>query len=146
MEDTWLSRDLPVLDAIVRLLDEGAFRVDVAQIAVETGFDTVTVDRSLTALEGPFVAHYQRYASGGVPDTWNVSDVTAEARRAVGQWPTPESLAERLAGAFAEAADAEQDPERKSRLRQVAGFLGETGKEVAAEVLAKIILRPAGMS
>jgi len=145
MEDTWVSRDLPVLDAAVRMLDNGAFEVSVAEIAAETGFDPATVDRALTALEGPFVADYQRYMSGGIPDTWNVMAVTAAARRAVGQWPTAESLAERLAVAFSEAADAEQDPERKSRLRQLASFLGETGKDLAAEIMAKVIMRQSGL-
>ena len=68
--------------------------------------------------------------------------VTAAARRAVGQWPTAENLANELAVAFGEAADDEQDPERKNRLRQLASFLGETGKDIAAEVIAKVILRP----
>jgi hypothetical protein len=63
----------------------------------------------------------------------------------VGQRPTVESLAERLAAAFSEAADAEQDPERKSRLRQLASFLGETGKDLVAEIMAKVILRQSGM-
>jgi len=145
MEDTWASRDLPVLDAAVRLLDEGKFMVSVLDLAAATGFDPVTVDRALTALEGPFVSDYQRYLSGGVPDTWNVRGVTAAARQAVGQWPTPESLTEQLAAAFSEAADAEKDPERTGKLRQVAGFLGDTGKDIAAEVVAKIFLRSAGM-
>ena len=71
--------------------------------------------------------------------------VTPAARRVVGQWPTAESLAERLAVAFSEAADAEQDPERKSRLRQLASFLGETGKDLAAEIMAKVIMRQSGL-
>ena len=83
--------------------------------------------------------------TGGIPDSWYVTDVTAAARRVVGQWPTAESLAVRLAAAFSEAADEERDPERKNRLRQIANFLGETGKDIAAEVMAKVILRSTGM-
>jgi hypothetical protein len=63
----------------------------------------------------------------------------------VGQCPSAKSLAAQLAAAFGQAADEEQDPDRKSRLRQVASFLAETGKDVAAEVLARVILRPAGL-
>jgi hypothetical protein len=145
MEDTWLSRDLPVLDAVVRLLDGDAWEVTVAEIAGETGLDPKTVDRALEALDGPYVAEYQRLGTGGIPDLWSVTKVTTAARRVVGQWPTAESLAERLAVAFSEAADVEQDPERKGRLRQVAGFLGETGKDLAAEIMAKVIMRQTGM-
>jgi hypothetical protein len=145
MEDTWVSRDLPVLDAVVRLLGEGNFAVQVADIADATGLDTKTVDRALDALHGPYVSEYQKLMTGGIQDSWYVTEVTADARRAVGQWPTAESLAENLAAAFSEAADDEHDQERKSRLRQIASFLAETGKDVAAEVLAKVILRPTGM-
>lgn len=63
----------------------------------------------------------------------------------VGQWPTAESLAARLAEAFGEAAEEEADRERKSRLRQIGSFLGETGKDVAAEVIAKVMLHQTGM-
>jgi hypothetical protein len=145
MEDTWVSRDLPVLDAVVRLLDGGNFAVRVVDIAGATGLDPRTVDRALDALDGPYVGKYTKYMSGGNPDSWHVTEVTAAARRAAGQWPTPESLAGSLAIAFSEAADEELDPESKSRLRQIASYLADTGKDVAAEVLAKVILRPTGM-
>jgi hypothetical protein len=144
VEDRWTSRDLPVLDAAVRLLDEGRFEVTVAEIASETGLDTRAVDRALVALRGEYVGDYE-VMSGGDPGSFAITEVTAAARRVVGQWPSAESMAERLAAAFSEAADEEPDPERKSRLRQIASFLGETGKDIAAEVLAKVILRPTGM-
>lgn len=145
MDDTCISRDLPVLETVVRLLDGGAREVRVADIAGETGLDVKTIDRALEALTGPYITDYQRLATGGIPDTWSVTKVTAAARRVVGQWPTAERLAERLAAAFSEAADAEQDPERKSRLRQLASFLGETGKDLVAEIMAQVILRQSGM-
>ena len=81
----------------------------------------------------------------GPVGSWRFTKVTAETGRAVGQWPTAETLADRLPAAFSEAADDEPDPERKSRLRQIVGFLTETGKDVAAEVLAKVILPQAGL-
>lgn len=145
MEDTWVNRDLPVLDAVVRLLDDGAFRVSVSDVVGETSFDAKAVDRALTALDGSYVTDYTQFATGGIPDNWYVTGVTAEARRVVGQWPTAESLAARLAEAFSEAADQEKDPERKSRLRQLASFLGEAGKDIAAEIMAKVIMHQTGM-
>ena len=81
----------------------------------------------------------------GEPGSWSVLAVTPAARRAVGQWPTAESLTAALAEAFGTAAEHEQDPERKGRLRQVADFLAHTGRDMAAEVVAKVILRQAGM-
>ena len=142
MESTWASRDLPVLDAAVRLLeDDSAVRAE--EIVTETGFDLEAVAQALDALYGEFIVDLVKPAGGA--GSWRFTRVTASARRVVGQWPTAENLAERLAAAFGEAADDERDPERKSRLRQIASFLAETGKDVAAEVLAKVILRPAGM-
>lgn len=146
MEDTWVSRDLPVLETVVKLVDEGSFAVTVADIADRTGLDTKTVDRALDALSGPYVGEYKKLMTGGIPDSWYVTEVTPEARRAVGQWPTAESLAARLAEAFSEAADEETDPERKSRLRQLAGFLAETGKDIVAEVIAKVVLHGTGVT
>ncbi|MGH3205227.1 MAG: hypothetical protein ACRDP5_24730 [Streptosporangiaceae bacterium] len=145
MEDTWVSRDLPVLDAVVRVLDDGAFRVSVADVVGETSFDPEVVDRALTAPDGPYVTDYTQFATGGIPDNWYVTGVTAEARRVVGQWPTAESLAVRLAEAFSRAADEEKDPELKNRLRQLASFLGDTGKDLAAEIIAKVIMHQTGM-
>lgn len=145
MDDTWLSRDLPVLDVVVGMLEEGSYAVTVADIAERTGFDTMVVARALDALKEPFLTEYRKLATGGIPDMWFVTGVTPAARRAVGQWPTAESLAARMAVAFAEAADAEPDPQRKSRLRQMATFLGETGKDLATEIMAKVILRQTGM-
>jgi hypothetical protein len=145
MQDTWWSRDLPVLDAVVRLLDEGNFMVRVADIAGDTGLDTGTVDRAIDALTGQYVREYNKSMTGGIPDTWYVTEVTAAARRAVGQWPTAESLTEQLATAFSEAAEGEPDPERKGPLRQIASIFTGAGKEVVTDVLAKVILHQTGM-
>lgn len=146
MEDTWASRDLPVLDAVVRLLEEGYYAVTVADIAEQTGLEAKAVDRALEALNPTYVTDYKKLMTGGIPDSWYVEGVTAAARQVVGQWPTAESMAERLAAAFSEAADVERDPERKNRLRQLASFLGETGKDLAAEIIAKVIMQQTGMS
>jgi hypothetical protein len=88
MADTWASRDLPVLRAVVRRLDEtGAYAVTVAEIADESGIDTEVVAKSLDALNGPYVAKYQKLLTGGDPGPWYVTEVTPAARRVVGQWP-----------------------------------------------------------
>jgi hypothetical protein len=145
MDDTWTDRDFPVLEAIVRLLDQGSWAVEVRAVAAETGLDPVDVDRAITALTGPYVVEYDQFATGGDPNPWAVRQVSAEARRVVGQWPTPESLVDRLAKAFGNAANDEPNEERKGRLRQVAAFLTDTGREVATEVVSKVILRSSGM-
>ena len=70
---------------------------------------------------------------------------TGKARRAVGAWPTPESIADRLVQALDEAADREQDPERKGWLSKSAAYLGNAGRDLAVEIGATAINRQMGM-
>jgi hypothetical protein len=141
VEDTWTSRDLPVLEAVVRLLDEGARHVWVRDIAGATGLEPVDVGRAFRALEGPFIDDVVPMPGLVSPNDWAVSSVTAEARYAVGQWPTPESLVERLADAFNEAADRESDEKRRGRIREIAGMLTGSLREFAVGVAAEVVAR-----
>lgn len=86
-----------MLDTVIRLLDEGSIAVTVRDIAEATGFDPKDVDRALNALSGLYVRDYRKLATGGDPNPWYVTEVTAAARRAVGQWPTGDSVAGRVA-------------------------------------------------
>jgi hypothetical protein len=114
----------------------------VADIAQRTGFSTADVVLALEDMDGEYV---DLQMTMGDPGSWSVRAVTPAARRAVGQWPTAESLTAALAEAFDDAAEHEQDPAKKERLRLVADFLADTGRDMAAEVVAKVILRQAGM-
>jgi hypothetical protein len=136
VEDTWGVRDIPVLNAVVELLDH-SYMVTVSDIAERTGLDLAEVARSLDAMDPVFV-DFRKTETGGDPRFWYVNRVTPEARQAVGQWPTAEGLVDRLVKAFSEAADHEEDAERHYQLRQVAGLLGETVRDVAVRVTATI--------
>jgi hypothetical protein len=88
VRNTWETRDLPVLRAIVKLLEKpGSFEISVSQISAETGIDKTDVDRAIEALKGEYVTEYQQFLTGGDPSTWAVRGITPQARRAVGQWP-----------------------------------------------------------
>jgi hypothetical protein len=146
VEDTWSSRDLPVLEAVVSMLDEpGHYFVAVHEIAERTGLDKMEVARALDALDGPYIADYQRLMSGGNPTNWHIGSVNEAARRAVGQWPTPESLVDRLVQGLNQAAEHDTDPARKRRLREAATVLGETARGVVTEVVAKVIVHVSHM-
>ncbi len=142
MKDTWASRDLPVLEAAVSLVDEIMDLPEGSDIAERCGLSVQEVAASLRALDGEYV---DLQTTMGDPSSWFVRGVTAAARRAVGQWPTPERLVDRLAAAFAAAADAEPDAEKKGRLRQVAGFLGTTGRDLATNIVASVIAKSTGI-
>jgi hypothetical protein len=111
-------------------------------IAERSGLDVTDVAPALLALKGEYADLLQ---SMGDPGGWAVRGVTSAARRAVGQWPSPEGVVDALAEAFGSAAEQEPDPEKKGRLRQLGTFLSGTGRDVATEVVSKVILRSAGM-
>jgi hypothetical protein len=137
VEDTWTNRDLPVLEAAVRLLDADGSWVAVRDIANATGIDPADVARSLTALYPRYVGEMDQFSGG--PEPWTISTVTAEARETVGQWPTPESLVEQLAKAFNAAADREPDEQKRSRMREIAVMLTGTMKDLAIAVVGGVL-------
>ena len=138
--DTWAARDLPVLDATVGLL-EHSYMVTVTDIAAKTGLDPSVVAQALEALDPTYV-DFRKTTTGGDPRFWYVFKVTPEARRAVGQWPTAEALADRLADELSTAARQETDAERQGLLVYAARLLGDTlrGSTVRA---AAAVLAPA---
>jgi hypothetical protein len=137
VEDTWAGRDLPVLDATVSLL-EYSYMVTVSDIADRTGLEQAEVARALDAL-GPDYVDFRKTETGGDPRFWYVLKATPQARRAVGQWPTPEGMIARLADGLSLAADAETDPDRQSLLTHTAGLLAGPLHQVSVEVAARIM-------
>lgn len=139
MEDTWFSRDLPVLDAAVRHVDEDTGRIaDPDLLAEEAGIPRDDVRRSLQALSGVYLR-----TEGTMQGDHLVMDVTPEARRAVGQWPTPENVANRLLAVLEQAADQTGDEEQRTRLRRAADSLKGLGRDVLPEVIASVITKGA---
>lgn len=109
-------------------------------IAERAGLDLGAVRYSLRALT-PNLVTIRKDGSGRV----FVVSVHDAARRATGQWPSPEQLADRVITGLAEAPGAEPDPEKKGMLRTVAEALGGAGREVAVEVVAEILRGAMGL-
>ena len=137
MQDTWAARDLPVLDATVRLLEE-SYMVTVSDIAARTNLDQAEVARALEALDPDYV-DFRKTTTGGDPRFWYVLKATPEARRAVGQWPTPDTLIDRLVAELSSAAEQEADPERKGLLLYAARLVGDTLREIAVSAAAQVL-------
>lgn len=137
MDDTWASRDLPVLEAVATRIDgllTGGYP-EAWEIADSTGMEILDVVAALIALDGTYIELRRGLTSA----KWHIAGVTPAARRAVGQWPTGASLVERLAAGISEAAEREQDPERKRRLLSVARELGGAAKMIAINVASEIL-------
>jgi hypothetical protein len=127
---------MPVLSAVVALLEQ-SYMVTVSDIAERTGLELAEVARALDALDPTYV-DFRKTETGGDPRFWYVLKVTPEARQAVGQWPTAESLVDQLAKAFRDAAENEDDPERHYQLRQAAGLLESGIRDVAIQIASAI--------
>lgn len=142
MRETWVDRDLPVLDATVSLLEE-SYMVTVSDIADRTGLDLADVSRALETLD-PTYLDFRKTTTGGDPRFWYVHKATPEGRRAVGQWPTPEALITSLAGELTAAAERETDPERKGLLSYSARLLGDTLRDLVIEAAARVLTPAVG--
>jgi len=145
MQDTWTTRDLPVLRAIVQVFDDSGHSPDPKRIQDETGLEAEVVQKALRALQ-----HEQPSFLTSVTGSWGtqilmVGAPTGHARRSVGAWPTAEALADRLVVAMNKAADGEPDGERKSLLRKAAAFLGSAGRDIAVDVAATALNKQMGM-
>lgn len=145
MDETWTSRDLPVLRAIVEIYEETGSAMGPDAVESATGFGPKVVQAALRALDSeqpPYISKLERVMTG---DIIFIGAPTGHARRAVGAWPTAETIADRLITALDEAAEREPDPERKGWLRKTAGYLGNAGRDLAVEIGATAINRQMGM-
>ncbi|HKD88934.1 MAG TPA: hypothetical protein VKB62_10425 [Streptosporangiaceae bacterium] len=137
VQDTWAARDLPVLDATITLLEQ-SYMVTVTDIAARTGLDAGAVAKALESLD-PVYVDFRKTTTGGDPRFWYVFKVTPEARRVVGQWPTAEALAGRLAEELAAAARQEADAERHGLLIYAARLVGDTLREATVRAAAHVL-------
>ena len=137
VHDTWAARDLPVLDATVSLLEQ-SYMVTVTDIAASTGLDAGAVTKALECLD-PVYVDFRKTTTGGDPRFWYVFKVTPEARRVVGQWPTAEALAGRLAEELAAAARQETDAERQGLLAYAARLVGDTLRDATVRAAGQVL-------
>jgi hypothetical protein len=137
VHDTWATRELPVLNATVSLLEE-SYMVTVSDIAARTELDVPTVARSLEALD-PVYVDFRKTTTGGDQTFWYVLKVTPQARQAVGQWPTPDSFVTRLAEELSAAAAQEEDVERKGLLSYAARLIGDTLREAVVRAAGQVL-------
>ena len=140
VHDTWVVRDLPVLDATIELL-EHSYMVTVTDIAAKTALDPTVVAQALETLN-PVYVDFRKTTTGGDPRFWYVFKVTPEARRAVGQWPTAEALVTRLVEELSAAARQEGDADNQGLLVYAARLLGDTLRDATLRA-AEAVLGPA---
>lgn len=130
---TWEQRELKILEAIAQLELDDKDRVDHGTLMRMTGLTEPEARQGLTALsEGGYIRHGSRAGSRG---SWIIfmPRLSAMGRRAVGQWP-PESL-DAILRVLEARIQAEQDPERRSKLEKVRDAIGQLSYDVLKGVL-----------
>jgi hypothetical protein len=114
LPDVWFTRDLPVLRAIVRLVDEGHHGGSpylLGQVVPASGLPKADVVNAARALVS---AGYAEALTNHAGDIVRFTGVSPEARRLAGLWPTPQGEWERLLEQLAaRAANAPTEGERE---------------------------------
>jgi len=114
------------------------------EVAERAGVELVAVGRAAIALDSAGLITLRRVMSGGDPAPWFVTEVSAQARRWVGQWPSAERIVDTLVRRLSEEADSEPEEQRRSRLREAATTAGGAARGVLVEVLSSVIAKQLG--
>jgi hypothetical protein len=139
LPDTWFRRDLPVLRAIARLVDEpkhGGAPYLLGSVVPGSGLPKEQVVAAAKALA---VAGYIQPLTNHAGDIVRITGISAEARRLAGLWPTPQSEWERLVEQLtARAANAPTDVER-TRWQAFADAAAAVGPDDGALLMSALI-------
>jgi hypothetical protein len=128
LADTWFTRDLPVLRAVVRLVDEGEHGGSpylLGQVVPASGLPKADVVNAARALVS---AGYTEALTNHAGDIVRFTAVSAEARRLAGLWPTPQGEWARLLDQLAarsEKAPTEVERDRWRTLLDAARAVGD---------------------
>lgn len=137
LPDTWFSRELPVLVEVVRHFDAVNQPLSADTVAETLCWDVETVMAAVRALDrGGLV---RDMVGGGAPGAW-IGAVSADAYRATGAWPTPDTAADRLLAALQAAVDkAPEGSEAKTRARRILNGVVAAGRDFAVDVASGVV-------
>jgi hypothetical protein len=139
--ETWTTRDLPVLRALVSIFESGGrggLGVRVHALAVAADMPETEVGNALRALNTASPPYFRGTSMSGLDHPAIITSITERALRAVGQWPASDNAADAIIAAFNEAAEAEPDEEKRSALRRTGTFLAGAGREVLYRVVTGV--------
>ena len=138
LPDSWFIRDLPVLRAVVRLVDspEHGGAPYLGQVVPASGLPRPQV---VAAVRGLVDTGYVAALTNVAGDVVRITGVSGEARRVTGAWPTPQSEWERLGEQLAaRAANAATDVERE-RWQALAAAATAVGDDAGALLMSALI-------
>ncbi|WP_146227998.1 hypothetical protein [Micromonospora sp. S4605] len=141
---TWEERDLLVLRAAVEYCEDNNDYAEVHHLRGRLDLSERDIRKALNALCAETPKLFQNYWHAPGTGVIRVERPTGEARRRLGLWPTPETLADRLVQAMTQAAEQEPDEEKRGRLKTAASWFGNAGRDVLVDVTAAVINRQMG--
>lgn len=144
--DAWFPRDLPVLEALATA-EQGSGPFDAERVANDAGLSALEVALAVDALElgGYVTGNIVRSPFVLGAHVTGLVRLTAAGRRVVGQWPTAESLAERLVQGLEAAAESEPDPVKRGRLKALAVAIATVGRDLVVDIGAAAIAKQSGL-
>ena len=139
LPDVWFTRDLPVLRAIARLVDEpkhGGAPYLLGSVVPASGLPKADVIAAARALAS---AGYIEPLTNHAGDIVRITAISAEARRLAGLWPTPQGEWDRLVEQLTlRAANAPTEVERQ-RWRAFADAALAVGEDAGALLMQALI-------
>ena len=139
LPDVWFTRDLPVLRAIARLVDEpkhGGAPYLLGSVVPGSGLPKAEVIAAAKALAS---AGYIEPLTNHAGDIVRITAISAEARRLAGLWPTPQGEWDRFVEQLTvRAENAPTDVERQ-RWRAFADAAVAVGPDDGALLMSALI-------
>ncbi len=138
LPDVWFTRDLPVLRAIARLIDEPTHGSApyLGAVVPASGLPKPQVVAAANALAGAGYVETLTNPAGGIV---RFTGVTAEARRLVGLWPTPQGEWDRLLEQLATRAKNAPTEVERERWQAFADAAGAIGPDDGALLMSALI-------
>lgn len=143
MPDTWTTRELPILEAVLKLEEADTKQVRSSDLARMAGLTDAEARRAWAALaEDGYVRSSQML--GGSFNQWVAvyPRLRGKGRRAVKQWPADGYDA--LLAALDERIAAAEPAEQSKLVRFRDGLIG-MGRDVAVDVLGALFKAGAGL-
>jgi LmbE family N-acetylglucosaminyl deacetylase len=141
--DTWTTRELPVLKYVCAVLDieETLSTRDIDASSIGISKDDLV--RALRALDEEYlvIKWYQPHPLLGPPDIISRNEgtiiaITGAARREVGMWPTAERITERLLATLEEQIESSgDDPDKRSKLIKIRDAILSAGRDLVVDIV-----------
>ena len=139
LPDVWFTRDLPVLRAIARLVDEGQHGGSpylLGAVVPASGLPKADVVAAARALVS---AGYAEALTNHAGDLVRFTAVSPEARRLAGLWPTPQGEWDRLLEQLTARAEKAPTEVERQRWRAFADAARAVGEHDGALLMAALI-------